>query len=101
MNQAQLLQQMRKMQAEVTKAQEDLAATVVTGTAGGESVKIQMSCDHKVKGVSIAPAAIDPEDPETLEDLVTAAINDALKKVEETTQSRMGSVTGGLRLPGM
>jgi DNA-binding YbaB/EbfC family protein len=101
MNQAQLMQQMRKMQQEMAKAQDDLASTVVTGAAAGESVKVEMTCDHRVKSVKVAPEAIDPQDAETLEDLLVVAFNDALKKVEETAQSRMGAVTGGLRIPGL
>ena len=101
MNQAQLMAQMKKMQQEMTKAQDELAATVVTGVAAGESVKVEMTCDHHVKAVKVAKEAVDPEDIETLEDLLTVAINDALKKVEETTQSRMGRLTGGMRIPGL
>lgn len=101
MNQAQLMAQMRKMQQEMAKAQDELANTIVTGTAAGQSVKVEMSCDHRVKSVKIAKDAMDPEDPETLEDLLTVAINDALKKVDETAQNRMGRLTGGMRIPGL
>lgn len=101
MNQAQLMAQMKKMQQEMTKAQDELANTVVTGVAAGESVKVDMTCDHRVKGVKIAKEAVDPDDVETLEDLITVALNDALKKVEETAQSRMGQLTGGMRIPGL
>ena len=101
MNQAQLMAQMRKMQQEMTKAQDELANTVVTGTAAGESVKVEMTCDHHVKSVKISKDAVDPDGIETLEDLLTVALNDALKKVEETAQSRMGRLTGGMRIPGL
>lgn len=101
MNQAQLMAQMKKMQQEMTKAQDELASTVVTGVAAGESVKVEMTCDHRVKSVKIAAEAVDPQDVETLEDLLTVALNDALKKVEETTQDRMGRLTGGMRIPGL
>lgn len=101
MNQAQLMAQMKKMQQEMSKAQDELATTVVTGTAAGESVKVEMTCDHRVKAVKLAKEAVDPDDVETLEDLLTVALNDALKKVEETAQDRMGRLTGGLRIPGM
>lgn len=101
MNQAQLMAQMKKMQQEMAKAQDELATTVVTGVAAGESVKVEMTCDHRVKGVKIAKEAVDPDDVETLEDLLTVALNDALKKVEETAQSRMGRLTGGMRIPGL
>ena len=95
------MQQMRKMQQEMAKAQEELANTVVTGVAAGESVKVEMTCDHRVKSIHISKEAIDPEDAETLEDLVVVALNDALKKVEETASSRMGRLTGGMRIPGL
>lgn len=101
MNQAQLMAQMRKMQQEMTKAQDELASTVVTGSASGESVKVEMTCDHRVKSITIAPDAVDPQDVETLEDLLVVAVNDALKNVEETTQSRMGRLTGGMKIPGL
>lgn len=101
MNQAQLMAQMKKMQQEMTKAQDELANTVVTGVAAGESVKVEMTCDHRVKAVKIAKEAVDPDDVETLEDLLTVALNDALKKVEDTTQNRMGRLTGGMRIPGL
>ena len=93
--------QMRKMQQEMTKAQEELANTVVTGTAAGETVKVEMTCDHRVKAVKVSPEAIDPADAETLEDLIVVAVNDALKKADETAQARMGQVTGGLHIPGL
>src|SRR5438270_14013579 len=98
MNQAQLMQQMRKMQQEMAKAQDELATTVVTGSASGDAVKVEMTCDHRIKSVSISKDAVDPDDVETLEDLVVVAMNDALKKVEETASSRMGRLTGGMKI---
>lgn len=101
MNQAQLMQQMRKMQQEMAKAQDELATTVVTGAASGEMVVVEMTCDHRVKSVKIAKDAVDPDDVETLEDLMVVALNDALKKVEETASNRMGRLTGGMKIPGL
>ncbi len=101
MNQAQLMQQMKKMQMEMTKAQEELANTVVTGAAAGETVKIEMTADHRVKSVKIAKEAIDPEDAETLEDLLVVAMNDAVQKAQAASEKRMGAVTGGLKIPGL
>jgi len=92
--------QVKKMQQEMAKAQEELANTVVTGSAAGGAVTIEMTCDQRVKGVKIAKEAIDPEDAETLEDLVTVAFNDAIAKANERSQARMGGVTGGLKIPG-
>lgn len=101
MNQAHLLAQMKKMQTEMTRAQEELAETIVSGSAGGGVVSVDASCDQRVKRVLIAKEAVDPDDIETLEDLVTAAVNDALSKASETSQKRMASVTGGMRIPGL
>ncbi|HZY95623.1 MAG TPA: YbaB/EbfC family nucleoid-associated protein [Candidatus Cybelea sp.] len=101
MNQAHLMAQVKKMQAEMTKAQEELANTIVSGTAAGGAVTVEMSCDQRIKRVRIGKEAVDPDDLETLEDLVTVAINDALSKVSETSQKRMASVTGGMRIPGL
>jgi len=101
MNQAQMMAQVRKMQAEMEKAQEELSSTVVSGSAGGGVVSVEMTCDFRVTGVKIAPEAIDPADPETLEDLVSVAVNDAVQKAQETSSKRMGSVTGGMRIPGL
>ncbi|MHB8141480.1 MAG: YbaB/EbfC family nucleoid-associated protein [Vulcanimicrobiaceae bacterium] len=101
MNQAQLLAQMKRMQSEMARAQEELAATMVTGTAGGGSVTVEMTCDQRLNAVKIAPAAVDPQDVETLEDLITVAVNDALRKSTEESSRRMSAVTGGLRIPGL
>ncbi len=100
MNQAQMMA-LKKMQAEMTKAQEDLAATVVSGTAGGGAVTVDMTCDYHVSTVKLAPQAIDPEDAETLEDLLVVAINDAVAKAQDASSKRMSSLTGGLRIPGL
>ncbi|HEY2473655.1 MAG TPA: YbaB/EbfC family nucleoid-associated protein [Candidatus Cybelea sp.] len=101
MNQAQLMAQVKKMQAEMSKAQEELAATIVSGSAAGGSVTVDVSCDQRVQRVKIAKEAVDPEDVETLEDLVMVAVNDALRKANETSQKRMAAVTGGVRVPGL
>jgi DNA-binding YbaB/EbfC family protein len=101
MNQAHLLAQFKKMQAEMQKAQEELANTVVSGSAAGGSVTVEVTCDQRVKRVHIDKDAVDPDDVETLEDLVTVAVNDALGKASEASQKRMASVTGGMRIPGL
>jgi len=101
MNQAQMMAQVRKMQAEMQRAQEELAETVVSGSAGGGAVSLEMTCDYRVKAVKLAKEAIDPEDAETLEDLIVIAVNDAVAKAQETSNRRMSGLTGGLRIPGM
>jgi nucleoid-associated protein EbfC len=101
MNQANLMQQVKKMQAEMVKAQEELANTTVQGSAANGLVTVDMTCDQRVTAVKINKDAVDPDDVETLEDLVTVAVNDALTKANETAQKRMGGLTGGMRIPGL
>ncbi|HZV76596.1 MAG TPA: YbaB/EbfC family nucleoid-associated protein [Candidatus Babeliales bacterium] len=101
MNQAHLMAQFKKMQAEMQKAQEELANTIVSGSAAGGTVSVDVSCDQRVKRVKIGKEAVDPDDVETLEDLVAVAVNDALAKAAQTSQKRMASVTGGMRIPGL
>ena len=101
MNQAQMMQQLAKMQREMARVQEELANTVVEGSASGGVVTVGITGEFVVKKVSIKPEAVDPEDVETLEDLLTVALNDALGKVHALNSSKMGAVTGGLKIPGM
>ena len=101
MNQAQLMAQVKKMQQEMVKAQDELAQTVVEGSAANGVVKVEMTCDQKMKSIKIGKDAVDPDDIETLEDLVIVAVNDALNKANEKAQARMGGLTGGMRIPGL
>jgi nucleoid-associated protein EbfC len=101
MNQAQLMAQVKKMQQEMVKAQDELANTTVSGSAANGVVTVEMTCDQKMKSIKIGAEAVDPEDIETLEDLVTVAVNDALAKANEKAQARMGGLTGGMRIPGL
>ena len=91
----------REMQANMAKAQEELAAATVEGTAGGGAVVVVLTGTQDVKSVKIQKDAVDPEDVETLQDLVLAAFTDALKKSRELAAQRLGGVTGGLKIPGM
>jgi len=93
-----LMRQAQQMQDNLKKAQESLAEIMVEGAAGGNLVKITMSCRHDVKRVEIDPSLLG-EDKDMLEDLVAAAFNDALRKAEETSQEKMSSVTAGMPLP--
>ncbi len=101
MNQAQLMAQVKKMQTEMAKAQEELASTTVTGSAASGIVTVEMTCDQRMKAIKIGADAVDPQDIETLEDLVTVAVNDALTKASEAAQKRMSGLTGGMRIPGL
>ena len=96
-NIAGLMQQAQKMQQEMQKAQEELSNMVVTGEAAGGLVKVTMTGKHAVTKVEIDPSLLD--DQEMLEDIVTAAVNDAVNRVASTTQDRMSGMTAGLNLP--
>jgi nucleoid-associated protein EbfC len=100
-NMGDLQKMAREMQANMAKAQEELAAATVEGTAGGGAVVVVLTGTQDAKSVKIQKDAVDPEDVETLEDLVLAAFTDALKKSRELAAQRLGSVTGGLKIPGM
>ena len=93
-----LMRQAQEMQANVQRAQEQLAAIEVEGAAGGGMVKVVVTCKHEVKRVTIEDALL-RDDKEMLEDLIAAAMNDANRKVEQTVQEKLASVTGGLSLP--
>ena len=96
---SQLMRQAQEMQANMQKAQDELASIEVEGTAGGGMVKVLVTCKHEVKRVTIEPALLG-DDKEMLEDLIAAAFNDARVKVERTVQDKLSAVTGGLALPG-
>lgn len=102
-NMQQMLKQVQKMQANMVKAQEEIAKMTVEGTAGGGTVKVVVTGDKKVQSVTIAKEAVDPDDVEMLQDLILAAINDGLKKAEELAESEMKKVmpAGLPRIPGL
>jgi len=95
-NMQQMLKQVQKMQADMARAQEELASAEVEASAGGGMVTVRVSGALVVKDVRIDPAAIDPEDPELLADMVTAAVNEALHKAQELAAQKMGGATAGL-----
>jgi nucleoid-associated protein EbfC len=98
---------MRQLQARMMKIQEELAAQTVEASAGGGAVSVTISeigmgpAQAKVQSVKISPEAVDPEDIETLEDLVVAAVNEALSKAQKAAADKLGPLTGGMKLPGM
>jgi nucleoid-associated protein EbfC len=99
-----MLQQVQQMQADMVKAQEELANERVEASVGGGMVTVTASGSGEIVGVKISPEAIDPDDPETLEDLVLAGVNEALRNAQELAQSKLGGVAGdlkGLGLPGL
>ena len=94
-----MMKKMQKMQKEMVEAQEALNEQKFEGAAGGGMVKVTVTGQREVVEVNLDPSVVDPEDIEMLQDLVVIAVNDALKKVEETTNSTMGKFTQGLNLP--
>ena len=96
-----LMKQAQAMQENLKKAQEELASIEVIGNSGGGLVAVTMTCRHDVKKVDIDETLMGEDDKEVLEDLVAAAINDAVRKVEKATQEKMAGLTGGLNIPGL
>ena len=98
-NQRDLMRQVEQMQNRMAKAQEEIAAATVEGSAGGGVVTVTMTGDQEIRAVTIKPEVVDPDDIETLQDLVLAAVNDALDRSKELQAERLGEVTGGMGLP--
>jgi len=96
-----MLQQAQKLQEEMLKTQEALSEETITVTAGGGAITVVMTGQQRVQSISIAPEVVDPDDVEMLEDLVTAAMNEALDRSQELIAERLGALTGGLRIPGL
>lgn len=93
-----MMKQAQQMQEKMKKAQDELASLEVTGESGAGLVKVTMTCNHNVRRVEIDPSLME-DDKDMIEDLVAAATNDAVRRVAETSQEKMGSVTGGMNLP--
>ncbi|UOF91781.1 YbaB/EbfC family nucleoid-associated protein [Fodinisporobacter ferrooxydans] len=100
-NMNQLMKQAKKMQEEMVKAQEALSEKMVEGSAGGGAVTVVANGHKNLQSVTIKPEAVDPDDVEMLQDLVLAAVNDALKKVDDLVAGEMGKYTRGLNIPGL
>ena len=101
MNMQQMMKQARKMQEKLAATEEKLAQTEVTASAGGGMVKVVATGDLHVTSVEIAPEAVDPDDVELLQDMVLAAVNDALSQAQQLASQQMGAITGGLNIPGL
>jgi len=96
-----MVKQAQKLQARIAKMQEELADKTVETTSGGGMVKVSANGKQQIISIKIEQEVVDPEDVEMLEDLVLAAINDALVKSQEMVSSEMGKITGGLNIPGL
>lgn len=101
MNMQQMMRQAQKMQKELQKAQQEIAGMTFEGTAGGGMVTAIARGDMTIESITINPDAVDPEDVEMLQDMVCAAVNEALRGVDQMSNARMSSVTGGMNIPGM
>ncbi len=101
MNMQQMMKQARKMQEQMAVMQENLSKTTVDASAGGGMVKVTVNGDMQITSLKLDPEAIDPEDVEMLEDMIIAAVNEAVRGVAEVANKQMGSITCGLNIPGM
>ena len=100
-NMNQMMKQVQKMQKDMMEAQEQLSQQTVEASAGGGMVTATVTGDLVLKDITIDPDAIDPEDPELLQDMVMAAVNEALRQAQELAATKMGGLTGGLDLGGL
>jgi DNA-binding YbaB/EbfC family protein len=100
-NPQQLAKQMQQMQAKLAKIQEELGSETVEASVGGGVVTVVMTGHQEVRSVTIDPEALDPDDVETLQDLMVAAFNEALRTSQELASQRLGALTGGLKIPGL
>ncbi|MBR7071185.1 MAG: YbaB/EbfC family nucleoid-associated protein [Clostridia bacterium] len=100
-NMNQMLKQAQKMQEDMASLQEDLEQRSYTATAGGGMVEVTVNGKHLIESVKIKPEAVDAEDVEMLEDLITVAVNEAVRQAIQSAESEMGAITGGMNIPGL
>ncbi len=96
-----MMKQVQKMQKQMAAAQEEIEAQEVSATAGGGAITITVNGKKEVMDIKIDPEVVDPDDVEMLQDLILAATNEAMRKVDEIASSQMGKVTGGMNIPGL
>ncbi len=101
MNMQEMMKQARKMQEQLAAAQESMKDVTVDASAGGGMVKASVNGDLELVSVTIDPDALDPEDVDLLQDMIVAAVNEAIRGVSEVASKQMSSITGGLNIPGM
>ena len=101
MKQGDMMRRVQKMQEDMQNLQADLEQREYTATSGGGMVEVTVDGTHLIKSIKINPEAIDPEDNEMLEDLITVAVNEAIGNAIKTSEEEMSAITGGLNLPGM
>ncbi|MBE6827924.1 MAG: YbaB/EbfC family nucleoid-associated protein [Ruminococcaceae bacterium] len=96
-----MMKRLQEMQENMQQVQEQLAQAEYTASSGGGAVDVIVNGSHEIKSVKIKPEVVDPEDVEMLEDMLVAALNEAMRKADETAEREMGKVTGGLEIPGL
>ena len=96
-----MIQQAQKLQEKLVKAQEELANIAVEASSGGGAVKVTINGQQKIQSVKISPEVINPDDAELLEDLVLAAVSEAVSKSQELAAERLSGLTGGFKIPGL
>ena len=96
-----LMKQAQQMQAKMAQAQAELETKEVTAEVGGGQVKVVMNGKHRLKSIEIAPESLDPDDIDFLQDLIVAAVNEGAKNVDAMVEKEMGSLTGGMNIPGL
>lgn len=101
MNRNQMMQQARKMQEQLLAAQQKAQLTEVSASAGGGAVKVKATAAGKLTAIEIDPEVLDPEDVDMLQDMILAAVNDALESAEEVMNQSMSALTSGLNIPGL
>ncbi len=100
-NMNQMLKQAQQMQEDMAVLQADLETREYTATSGGGLIEVTVDGKHLIKSLKINPDAVDPEEPEMLEDLITVAVNEAIENATKTAENEMGAITGGLNIPGL
>ena len=96
-----MMKQAQKLQAQMAKLQEDLANLTIEASSGGGAVTVVVNGQQQIQSVKISPEVVDPEDVEMLQDMVLAAVNEAMTKAQEAAAKQMSGLTGGLKIPGL
>lgn len=100
-NQAGMMKQIQKMQDDMQKTQTEIENTEFTTSSGGGAVEVTVNGSHEVKSIHIKPEVVDPDDVEMLEDMLIAALNEAMRKASDTMEREMNKITGGMNIPGL
>ncbi|MBQ4159331.1 MAG: YbaB/EbfC family nucleoid-associated protein [Clostridia bacterium] len=100
-NMNQMIKQAQKMQEEMLKAQAEIEEKTIEASAGGGAVTVTINGKKELQAIKISPEAVDPDDVETLEDLILSAVNEAMRQADEVAAGTMGKITGGMNIPGL